>query len=245
MHVTTAASGVEGRRNRTSCPGGIQPLLPRREYDSVDLGNTGNRDWYIRHHGFVLLTRECLQTLAAMFNGRRVLDAGSGTGFLAHALAQAGVDVVAADKAAHANPYGFDARWRLDAPVDAAGLLPGDFDDVILSWPCYGSPFAMRVATAMRAGQRLVYQGEGYNGCTASTRFLRHVRSRAWRAEHTLSAALNGPHARFSGIHDYWHVYTKCEARPGAPKQKPGPRTGMSKKTGPETEKTGPKGKQA
>src|SRR5260370_33849015 len=78
----------------------------------------------IREFGFVILTQETLDVLVQLLTPYKVLDAGSGTGYIAKALEDAGVNVTAADS--DAGSYGFAARHKRDIDADACSLLPGD-----------------------------------------------------------------------------------------------------------------------
>lgn len=129
------------------------------------------KEEYHARYGFPLVTAECLDLLEELLRDKNVLDAGSGTGFLAQALSVRDIKVVAADNQAH--NYGFQSAYRRDSSDDAADLLPGNFTAVLLSWPCAGSDFAFRVANTMNAGAPLVYQGEGTRWCNGSTGLFR------------------------------------------------------------------------
>lgn len=165
---------------------------------------------YIAEYGFVLLTKESVQLLATQLRGSRVLDAGSGTGYLSHLLAQQGVDITACDMGHDTfSKYGMKKIWRRDHTGDAGALLPGDFDTVLLCWPPYQEDFAARVLAAMRPGQRLIYEGEGRGGCTADDAFFNELQSHHWRAERETTQLLNLYHVSFPGIYDSWSCWTK------------------------------------
>lgn len=163
------------------------------------------KEEYHAHYGFPLVTAECLDLLHKLLRDKHVLDAGSGTGFLAQALAERDICVVAADNEAHG--YGFRSVYRRDSSQDAADLLPGNFTAVLMSWPCAMSDFAFRVANAMSAGALLVHQGEGPGGATAASDFF--ALTRDWPRDDEASTALNEAHAQFAGIKDRWTVLMK------------------------------------
>jgi len=168
------------------------------------------KEEYHAHFGFPLVTAECLDRLHILLRDKHVLDAGSGTGFLAQALAERDISVVAADN--QDQNYGFQAVYRRDSSQDAADLLPGTFTAVLLSWPCAMSDFAFRVANAMSAGALLVYQGEGPGGATAAHDFF--ALTRDWPRDDEASTALNAMHAQFAGIKDRWTVMMKPAGTP-------------------------------
>jgi hypothetical protein len=168
------------------------------------------RPEYNRRYGFPLVSQEVLATLTTMVTGKKVLDAGSGTGFLSDAIAQhsPSATVVAAEWDG-VKGYGFEGIIRRDYHGSALDLLPGEFDIVILSWPNYDHPFGVDILDAMKAGQTLIYQGESQGGCTANDDFFRQLQMDHWNYLDTPSNNLNTNHVQFQGIHDYWHVYQK------------------------------------
>jgi 2-polyprenyl-3-methyl-5-hydroxy-6-metoxy-1,4-benzoquinol methylase len=77
----------------------VEPLfpgLPAASYPSDDMLEESDeldvlyrqRKRYNREYGFCLFTAECVVTLAALCKGKKVLEAGSGSGWLAQQLAQ-------------------------------------------------------------------------------------------------------------------------------------------------------------
>jgi SAM-dependent methyltransferase len=160
---------------------------------------------YRSRFGFPLVTAETLNELSKLLAGKRVLDAGSGTGFLSHALSERGISVFAVDD--ESADYGFSTVFRRDATVDAPNFLPEEFDAVILSWPCRATDFAYRVASSMRPGTTLVYEGEGPGAATAGDDFFRLTGQ--WPRQSSANAALNSGHMRFPGLNDRWDVMTK------------------------------------
>ena len=152
----------------------IVPLLPglsAASYPSGDLLDQPDeldalyqqRKRYNREFGFCLFTAECVFSLAALCKGKKVLEAGSGSGWLADRLAQQGIEITAADWTDYRQPrdtkrgYPMRSVFRLDHHGDAAALLPGNFDVVLLVWPNLGTPFGEQVARAMRSGQVMIF----------------------------------------------------------------------------------------
>ena len=168
------------------------------------------RPAYNRCYGFPLVTQETLAALVAIVEGKEVLDAGSGTGFLSEGLTQhAPTAKVVAAEWDGIKGYGFEAILRRDYHGNALDLLPGDFDIVILSWPNLNHPFGVNILDAMKKGQTLIYQGEGQGGCTANDDFFRQLETDNWEYLSTPSDNLNKDHVQFMGIHDDWKVFKK------------------------------------
>jgi hypothetical protein len=191
------------------------PLLPAENYPEGGfsfaqntLGLALSRDRYIPEYGFVLLTKETVDALVELLQGKKVLEVGSGGGFLAHTLSERGVNIMALDQTTleSENPkYYFSKVWKLDIVGDFHQVLPGDYDVVLLSWPDMGTSFANEVAAQMKEGQVLVYQGE-WQGCTADSDFFEQVGGENWYDDTEVARRLNEHHRRFPGIKDSWHA---------------------------------------
>lgn len=196
----------------------VEPLLPCDAYPARGLGagllSFGfmmARDRYVSEYGFVLLTRECVDALAELLAGKAVLEVGAGTGFLAHCLAEKGINVVAQDQASpgEASTYFFQKKWKLDHIGPFQDTLSTLYGAVVMTWPCMGTSFAFDVATRMARGQLLIYEGEGPGGCTASGAFFNYVRGPDWAVEEQATYLLNQHHRQFPAIHDRWMVFKK------------------------------------
>jgi SAM-dependent methyltransferase len=195
----------------------VSPLLPAASYGGDDsfearISMMMARESYVGTYGYVLLTEECRNALVALLKGKKVLDAGSGTGYLAHCLAEKGVDVVAIDNSPVGDGGGcsvFHTSWRRDIDGQVEDHLPGDFDAVILSWPNHDHPFGFEVVSKMRVGQMLVYQGEGAGGCTADDTFFEAINGSGWVMDEQATALLKAHHVTFFGVHDRWWVGVK------------------------------------
>lgn len=167
---------------------------------------------YNRDFGYCLPTDEVLTLLARMLKAKKTLDAGSGSGWLADALAERGVDVVACDRVDYRKEsnsgYPLRVVHRLDVLGDVLDFLPGSFDAVLLVWPNYKVEFAENVAKAMRSGQMLVFEGEESGGYTGSDEFFSY-RDRMFDASPALTRMLNNYHVSFPMLHDRWWVGIK------------------------------------
>ena len=164
------------------------------------------RNLFIREHGFAMLTRETLDTLAGLLRGR-VLEVGAGSGYLGAALAERGVDIVVSDLGGERYAaFGLGPVVRRDHEGDSLTLLPGEFDAVVMSWP-HGR-FAWEVASRMKPGQLLVYEGEGEGGATADEAFYAML-DESFEGQDAAERALNKHHVQFWGMHDRWWVLVK------------------------------------
>lgn len=200
----------------------VLPGLPAASYYYGDLldqpeqfdARGFQRRRYRREFGFCLFTAECIFSLAALCKGKRVLEAGSGSGWLADQLAQHGIEITAADwtdyRQSRDNTRGYPMRsvFRLDHHGDAVALLPGCFDIVLLVWPNLDKPFGEHVAHAMCSGQIMIFEGEIKGGCTATEEFF-NVLSTDFEFLNAETMALNEYHRTFPGLHDQWQILRK------------------------------------
>lgn len=202
--------------------GPLLPGLPAASYSSGDLLDEQDkfdviyhqRKLYNREFGFCLFTAECVSTLAALCKGKKVLEAGSGSGWLADQLAQQGIEITAADWTDYRQPrdtkrgYPMRSVFRLDHHGDAVALLPGNFDVVLLVWPNLNTLFGEQVAHSMRSGQVMILEGEEKGGSTATDEFF-DVLSADFERLDAETLALNEHHRTFPGLHDRWQILRK------------------------------------
>ena len=200
----------------------LLPGLPAASYFSADLLNQPEqfdvpyhqRKRYNQEFGFCLFTAECICSLAALCKGKKVLEAGSDSGWLADQLAQQGIASTAADwtdyQQSRDTKRGYSMRsvYRLDHHGDAVALLPGNFDVVLLVWLNLGTPFGEQVAHAMRSGQVMILEGEEKGGNTATEEFF-DVLSADFERLDAETLSLNEHHRTFPGLHDRWQVLRK------------------------------------
>jgi hypothetical protein len=200
----------------------LLPGLPAASYVSGDLLEDSDeldvlyqqRKRYNREFGFCLFTAECVVTLAALCKGKKVLEAGSGSGWLAHHLAQRGIAITAADWTDYRQPrdtkrgYPMQTVFRLDHHGNAVELLPGNFEVVLLVWPNLGTPFGEQVARAMSSGQVMILEGEDKGGNTATDEFF-DVLSADFERLDPDTLALNEHHRTFPSLHDRWQILRK------------------------------------
>lgn len=186
-------------------------VLPAQDMDFEQLNQRGVlRRAYRSTYGFTVATTEVLDKLAELVGAKRLLEVGAGTGYLSHALAKRGVQVIASDAHPENNRYGFERIWQNDHVGDSVELLPGDFDYVLMAWPPLDRPFATQVAQRMRKGQVLLFNGEYRGGCTADASFYAETASEGvWEYCEGDSEALNQYHLQLSGMHDCWQVFQK------------------------------------
>ena len=214
---------------RACIEGSVEPLQPFSSYPCADLvdyfsstlfmerlGFAAQREKFVRTYGHVLLTAECRDALVSIVSERKVLDVGSGAGFLSFCLRQADIDVVALDKILLHEPWPqgvFLSVWALDCIGSVESAVVGLYDVILMAWPPHGDPFAYNVAQRMCPGQVLIYQGEGPGGCTADDDFFDYLATAEWEMLREESFALNDKHKQFPNMRDRWLVARKLSTQ--------------------------------
>lgn len=215
-------SGILAELEAAEQAAALLPGLPAASYASGDLLDQPDeydvlyqqRKRYNREFGFCLFTAECICSLANLCKGKKVLEAGSGSGWLADQLAQQGIAITAADwtdyRQSGDKKCGYPIRsvFRLNHHGNAVALLPGSFDVVLLVWPNLGTPFGEQVAHAMRSGQVMILEGEEKGGCTATDEFF-DILSADFERLDAETLELNEHHRTFPGLHDRWQIWRK------------------------------------
>lgn len=204
----------------------LKPFLPRAEYEALDLfavkadeplacnGRRFKHQWmygkggYLKNFGYVLPTLDLMNSLVSLLAGTgRVLDAGSGSGYMSAELSRLGVETFAVDCGDPALPI-----HKRDGQGDAVAHVSARFGAVLMTWPPYDLPFAFDIAEAMLPGQMLIYEGEDAGGCCANWSFFETVFDPTqWGHCVDLSAKLNAEHVTFSMHRDQWFVFKKLE----------------------------------
>lgn len=171
-------------------------------------GRRSANDYYIREiltrkYSWAIPNEEALSAVAA---GGPVVEVGAGTGYWAALLKARGVDVLAYDKhpvEGGTNHYHPSSRESWTKILNGDETVAGKHPDrtLFLSWPVYDEPVAYNALMAYK-GNRVVYIGEGWGGCTADNKF-HTLLDRDWKLE----TEVNIP--QWDGIHDWLRVFTR------------------------------------
>jgi len=175
---------------------------------------------YKYQYGFFLPTEELMDRLVTILGHEisssvRVLEAGSGSGFMSKELCRRGLDTFAVDRCDYENKerefgYPMINMYQRDALGDAVDYVTPEFGAVLLVWPPYDKPFAFDIAKAMHPGQLLIFEGEGEGGCAADDKFFEYVTdSSIWTQLKSLSDHLDEVHVTFAPQHDHWQIWRK------------------------------------
>lgn len=144
------------------------------------------RHVYVERFGFCLINEGMLNDIAEYLNGKKVLEIGSGNGFLAKCLQDKGIDVFPTDdlswesKGESMYSMGWkDKHYTEIEKLDYHAALKKYIDDVdaaLLSWPVYGDRLAYNVLKVCLSHDKpLIYIGEQEMGCTADDYFFDYI----------------------------------------------------------------------
>lgn len=133
------------------------------------------RSAFIQLMGYSLVCRSWVRPLAQFIGSRKVLEIMSGTGALAKALEDEGVDIIATDdfswKATFAGQW---TKVEKRSALSAVKKYGRSVDFIIMSWP-YLDDMALKSLEKMRSINpdcRLIYIGEPKGGCNANDGFF-------------------------------------------------------------------------
>ena len=163
------------------------------------------RSIYTTRFSWFLITSEVVAVLTKQFKGKRVADLGCGSGYLSNLLKRNEVDITGFDC-----NTGYEFEYNNDLLIindDYTKTNLDEYDVLILGWPNYVSDAAYKVLCNVKPHQTVYYQGEGYGGCCADDNF-HELLNEKFIEDDNLTTELNKKQLRFSGIHDYWSVYT-------------------------------------
>jgi hypothetical protein len=146
---------------------------------------------------WALVYRAWVEMLADWIEDRQVLEIMAGRGWLAKALKECGVQIIATDDGSwderHSKCGPVCEVITLDA-IEAVEQIAPMSDVLIVSWPPYGDETISRAVAAWGEGRPIVYIGERHGGCNAPDSFWQH-----WRED---SSAPEIPLAQWEGLHD-------------------------------------------
>jgi hypothetical protein len=168
------------------------------------------REDYVRNNAWFILTSENADYLANYLKDKNVLEVGAGTGYVAAHLRQRGVENYRAVDLWSSWYWTHDKKNFGSECGDALEVDYDPYDVLVMGWPPMGSDFALKVLQKMRVGQVMIYQGEGFMGCTGSDSMF-HYFDLAFERDGEMTMELERHHIRFGGMRDNWAVYKKVK----------------------------------
>lgn len=123
---------------------------------------------------YALVTKSWTSRLASWIGKKKVLEVMAGNGWLAKALNDCGVDILATDNKSWNRKFLVQPLFEV-VKEDALESVKNnsDRDILILSWPPYECPNSLSVIEAWGENKPIVYIGE-IGGCTAGPIFDSH-----------------------------------------------------------------------
>lgn len=154
-------------------------------------------------YSFAVPTEKALRLIASF---GPVVEIGAGTGYWATLLRHRGCDVAAYDLLGEAFDEWFPTgQW---GGVEKGGAEKAALHadrTLLIVWPPYDDPMALDALTAYRdaGGNRLVYVGEGWGGCTGDDAFHGVINGPDWTETHELAIP------QWFGINDRLSAYER------------------------------------
>jgi hypothetical protein len=120
---------------------------------------------------FAIVDKYWTKQLANWIDGRRCLEIMSGWGWLAKALSEHGVNIVATDDYSWGH-YEMIQQVHPIEQLDACEAVEkyNDAEVLLCSWPYMDNDFTA-ACRLWGSNRPIIYIGEGYGGCTANDEF--------------------------------------------------------------------------
>jgi len=185
--------------------------------DSQTMKSFCRRESFIHTHGWSCPSQKAIVRIQSFLSPKdMIVEVGAGWGLWARLLKDEGFTVKATD-ALNQNtkhyigipedkeiPY---AQFFIDVEqrdnLEAMALY-GYYDCLLLIWPPYDTEMAYETLKAFK-GDKIIYIGEGYGGCTASDNFFTELGRHFFEEDFTIP--------RWEGLHDYMFLYTRKNRR--------------------------------
>ena len=145
------------------------------------------REQCINKIGYVLLSHNLINVLAAYLKNKKCLEVMAGCGSISKCLKDKGIDIIATDNYSWNNHYWFNKNnnWCDIENIDCVKAIQKygqSIDYIIMSWPPYDSPEAnnvllevQRINKEFNKNIKIIYIGEGKGGCTANDDFFENI----------------------------------------------------------------------
>lgn len=168
-------------------------IIPYEMLISAEIGHISSEDYMLSYQlkqemmergMFAFVSWRWVIPFAKWIGTRKVLEVMSGAGWLAKALREQGINLVATDtrKWERNLPMYGGNKWNIVSPIEklsannAIKKYGKEIDIMIISWPYMDSSayHAIRTLYAINPKALVVYIGEGERGCTADRQFHDH-----------------------------------------------------------------------
>jgi hypothetical protein len=199
---------AQAQQLQAKAPTEIPATFPFKKYDMWSLDMDQRLVDYNARHAwmdvgmFAFVCWEWVKPLVEWLGNRRVLEVMAGAGWLAKALREKGIDVIATDNGSWPKERGWTPQSEveeLDALL-AIEKYADQTDILVMSWP-YMDDRAFEVIKLwdkLKPGAMVIYIGESDGGCTADEQFFRHFED----VEDPTFEQVSGRYIAWWGIHD-------------------------------------------
>lgn len=170
------------------------------------------REAYCKYAAWAIYTREWLNSISTLLQGKRVVEVGAGRGILQPLMRERGIDWLATDRtppARHTDweiyPYVMKRNWQraLKAKWGAEAVF-------MSWWPYENSDDCLIAQACVDRGIPLIVVGEGYWGCTGTKEFW--GQDQDWKVHSMPEWFQELP--SWYGIHDYTYVALPKKSEP-------------------------------
>lgn len=144
---------------------------------------------------YCLVTKDLVEDLAGILNGKRCLEVMSGKGLLSHHLRASGIDIVATDDKSWKS-LNIDNHVESISGINAVEKYKENSDVLIMVWPPCNKPDAHEIMKAWGTEKPIIFCGEGKLGCTADDLFFEHYKAQMLDVRYT----------PFDGLHDHFYI---------------------------------------
>ncbi len=163
--------------------------------------------------GWHIFLESQAKAIAEAYKGLKFIEVYAGTGYVAKLITEqmgnSNGSYLAYDNNGVINDWGYVKKHYDVINEDVLELDITQADVIVMCWPAYAEMDALTVVKNMRIGQVLLYQGEGYGGCTGCDEFHEYLESNFHEANPELLNTLNDLHVTWDGLHDRWFIYKK------------------------------------
>lgn len=158
------------------------------------------RENFILVSSYPLISKDWIRELIPLLKNKRCLEIMAGSGMLAKALSDEGINVIATDS----KEWNIDDSWFDVEKLDAIGAINKygkDIDYVICSWIPYQSHVGTQVIEWLRKNNpklKMIYIGEFDYGCCADDSFFNISNE----IDNSYINNANKKFKRWAGLHD-------------------------------------------
>jgi len=172
------------------------------------------RDKFVSEYSWAVPSEKSINYMKQFIGGELALELGSGNGLWAKLLKDSGLNIIPTDPAIWSldstyNPNKEDKYIEVEKINHIQAIEKyHDANILIFIWPSYDENYAAE-AVELFSGNKIIYIGEGKNGCTANDRF-HELLDDEWRLVYSDGCEVNKNESNKSYEIDRWTaIYDK------------------------------------